>query len=256
MQPNLLTSALLTLALSVAITGTALAISAPDNLGQWAKPTEIGPDKECPGFLVNLGPTGARAILKETSFVVKFVFPKSPADGRLRIDDEITGVNGTPFSKHTFGKFYGMEPGTGYEGPIMDMGKAIEDSEGKDGTLTLSLIRDGKPAQVEIKLDPIGRFSDTFPKHCQKSEKLAARAMDYLLEHPKERCGIVHEKALLGLAMLAQGKTKEAETLAMAWNKAPGEKEWTWYPSYQAIFLAEYFLQTGDKRVLPTTEET
>ncbi len=255
MQPNLLTSALLTLALSVAITGTALAISAPDNLGQWAKPTEIGPDKECPGFLVNLGPTGARAILKETSFVVKFVFPKSPADGRLRIDDEITGVNGTPFSKHTFGKFYGMEPGTGYEGPIMDMGKAIEDSEGKDGTLTLSLIRDGKPAQVEIKLDPIGRFSDTFPKHCQKSEKLAARAMDYLLEHPKERCGIVHEKALLGLAMLAQGKTKEAETLAMAWNKAPGEKEWTWYPSYQAIFLAEYFLQTGDKRVLPTIEE-
>lgn len=255
MQPNLLTSALLTLALSVAITGTALAISAPDNLGQWAKPTEIGPDKECPGFLVNLGPTGARAILKETSFVVKFVFPKSPADGRLRIDDEITGINGTPFSKHTFGKFYGMEPGTGYEGPIMDMGKAIEDSEGKDGTLTLSLIRDGKPAQVEIKLDPIGRFSDTFPKHCQKSEKLAARAMDYLLEHPKERCGIVHEKALLGLAMLAQGKTKEAETLAMAWNKAPGEKEWTWYPSYQAIFLAEYFLQTGDKRVLPTIEE-
>ena len=66
---------------------------------------------------------------------------------------------------------------------------------------------------------------------------------------------IVHEKGLLGLAMLAQGKTKEAEALAMAWNKPPGEKEWTWYPSYQAIFLAEYFLQTGDKRVLPTIEE-
>jgi hypothetical protein len=243
------------LALSLAIPGTALAIADADNLGQWDKPTRIGPDKEVPGFLINLGPTGARAILKDSSFVVKHVFASSPAEGKLRIDDEITAANGKPFSKHTFGKFYGMEPGAGLEGPIMDMGNAIEDSEGKDGTLTLDVIRDGKPDQVVIKLEAIGRFSDTFPKRCPKSEKLAARAMDYLLQRPDERCGIVHEKGLLGLALLAQGKTKEAETLAMAWNKPPGEKEWTWYPSYQAIFLAEYFLQTGDQRVLPTIRE-
>jgi len=68
---HLLTATLLTLATSVLISGTALAISDPDNLGQWDKPAEIGPDKECPGFLVNLGPTGARAILKETSFIVR-----------------------------------------------------------------------------------------------------------------------------------------------------------------------------------------
>jgi hypothetical protein len=255
MQPKLLSATFLTLAVSVAITANARAIADADNLGQWNKPTTIGPDKECPGFLVNLGPTGARAILKEASFVVKYVFPKSPADGLVRIDDEITGVNGKPFSKHTFGKFYGMEPGVGTEGPIMDVGSAIEDSEGRDGTLTLDLIRSGQPAKVEIKLEALGRFSDTYPKNCKKSEKLAARAMDYLLQHPEERCGIVHEKGLLGLAMLAQGKAKEAETLAMAWNQPPGEKEWTWYPSYQAIFLAEYFLQTGDRRVLPTIEE-
>jgi hypothetical protein len=255
MHLRLPSATLLTLALSLAIPGTALAIADADNLGQWDKPTKIGPDKDVPGFLVNLGPTGARAILKESSFVVKHVFAGSPAEGKLRIDDEITAANGKPFSKHTFGKFYGMQPGAGYEGPIMEMGNAIEDSEGKDGTLTLDVLRDGKPAKVEIRLEAIGRFSATFPKRCPKSEKLAARAMDYLLQHPEERCGIVHEKGLLGLAMLAQGKTKEAETLAMAWNKPPGEQEWTWYPSYQAIFLAEYFLQTGDKRVLPTIGE-
>ena len=33
------------------------------------------------------------------------------------------------------------------------------------------------------------------------------------------------------------------------------ERDGSQYPSYQAIFLAEYFLQTGDKRVLPTIEE-
>ncbi|MCF7733499.1 MAG: DUF6288 domain-containing protein [Akkermansiaceae bacterium] len=255
MPSKLLSTTLITLAVSAMITGNARAIADPDNLGQWTKPAEKGPDKECPGFLVNLGPTGARAILKESSFVVKYVFPKSPADGQLRIDDEITGANGKPFGKHTFGKFYGMEPGAGYEGPIMDMGNAIEDSEGRDGTLTLDLIRDGQPAKVDIKLEAIGRFSDTYPKNCPKSEKLAAKAMDYLLLHPEERCGAVHEQGLFGLALLAQGKKKEAETLAMAWNKPPGEKEWTWYPSYQAIFLSEYFLQTGDQRVLPTIEE-
>ena len=250
-----LATTFLALALSLAITGKALAIPDPENLGQWEKPTKIGPDKEVPGFLVNLGPSGARAILKESSFVVKHVFAGSPADGKLRIDDEITAANGKPFSKHTFGKFYGMGPGVGYEGPIMDMGKAIEESEGMDGGLTLDLLRNGKPTTVTIPLEPLGRFSGTFPKNCKKSETLAARAMDYLIARPEERCGIVHEKGLLGLAMLAQGKTKEAETLAMKWNQPPGEKEWTWYPSYQAIFLAEYFLQTGDQRVLPTIEE-
>jgi len=255
MNSKLLNIPLLSFALSVVIASNACAISNADNLGQWEKRTDIGPDKAVPGFLVNLGPTGARAVLKETSFVVKHIFAGSPADGRLRIDDEITSANGRPFSKHTFGKCYSMEPGSGYEGPIMDMGNAIEDSEGKDGGLTLDVIRDGKPAKVDIKLDPIGRFSNTFPKGCKKSQGLAERAMDYLLKHPEERVGGVHERGLYGLALLANGKTDEAEKFAMAWNEPPGETQWTWYPSYQAIFLGEYFLQTGDKRVLPTIEE-
>jgi hypothetical protein len=243
------------LTLSLALPAVVCAIPDADNLGQWNKPTEIGPDKEVPGFLINLGPTGGRAILKESSFVVKHVFSGSPADGKLKIDDEITGANGKPFGKHTFGKFYGMEPGAGYEGPIMDLGNAIEESEGKDGLLALDVLREGQPIKVEIKLEAIGRFSDTFPKKCQKSEKLAARATEYLLNRKDERCDIVHEKGLLGLALLARGKMKESEEFALAWNTPPGENQWTWYPSYQAIFLGEYFLQTGDTRVLPTIEE-
>ncbi len=251
---KLLTATLLTLAVSVGITATARAIADADNLGRWNEPTKKGPDKECPGFLVNLGPTGGRAILKETSFVVKYVFPGSPANGHLQIDDEITGANGKPFSKHTFGKCYGMKDDVGYEGPIMDMGNAIEDSEGKDGTLTLDVIRTGKPTKVDIKLDPVGRFSDTYPKNCRKSEMLAAKATDYLLQHSEDDKGEVHERGLLGLAFLAQGKSKEAEKMAMDWNKLPNEKLWTWYSSYPCIFLSEYYLQTGDKRVLGTIE--
>lgn len=236
----------------ITIAGPATAIVEPDNQGRWIKPTGIGPDKEVPGFLVNLGPTGARAILKENSFVVKHVFPQSPADGNLKIDDEITGIDGKKLAKHTFGKFYGMKYDVGYEGPIMDFGNAIEKSEGSNGHLNLDIIRDGNAMEVTVKLKAIGKFSDTFPYHCAKSKMLAANAIDYVLDHQDEHSGCVHEKGTRALALLAHGKTKEAKKLAHSWNKMPTEKSWTWFPSYQCIFLSEYYLQTGDKRVLDT----
>ena len=44
------------------------AIKDKTNQGRWTKPTVNNvPDKEVPGFLVNLGPTGARAILTDTT---------------------------------------------------------------------------------------------------------------------------------------------------------------------------------------------
>jgi hypothetical protein len=233
----------------------ASSIVEPDNQGRWTKPTEIGPDKEVPGFLVNLGPTGARAVLKESSFVVKHVFSGSPADKQLEIDDEITGANGRAFTKHTFGKFYGMGYEVGYEGPIMDLGNAIEDSEGRDGILKLDVTRDGKPVGVTVRLQAIGRFSDTYPLDCPKSTKLAADATDYILNHTADHSHKVHEEGTVGLTLLARGKMEEAEKLATKWLELPGEKSWTWYPSYRCIFLCEYFLETGDKRVLKTIEE-
>ncbi len=222
------------------------------NIDQWEKPTKKGPDKEVPGFLMNLGPTGARATITENTFVVKHVFDQSPAKGQLQIDDIITGINGKPFNKHTFGKFYGMKAGSGLEGPIMDMGLAIEEAEGKDGKLVIDVTRKEKPIKVTIQLEAIGKFSPTFPFKCKKSEKLANDAMAYLLANPSERSGAVHEKGILALSLLAHNKLKEAEEMAMKWNDMPGEKQWTWYPSYQCIFLCEYYLRTKDKRVLPT----
>ncbi len=240
---------------SLLITLPAMAIVDPENLGQWTKPTKIGSDKEVPGFLVNLGPTGARAILKESSFEIKHVFAESPANGLLQINDEITAVNGRRFTKHTFGKFYGMEYEVGYEGPIMDMGHAIEDSEGGNGLLELNVIRQGEPISIVIQLPIIGRFSTTYPAKCDKSTKLAAAAIRYLLDHENEYSSHVHEETKVGLAFLASGNTREATKLADKWIELPDEKWWTWHPSYRSIFLCEYFLRTGDERVIPTIQE-
>jgi len=238
---------------SLLFAGSARAIVDPDNMGRWTRPINKGPDKDVPGFLVNLGPTGARAILKETSFVVKYVFPKSPAYMRLRLDDEIVGVNDNPLTtKHIFGRQYGMGHKVGYEGPIMDFGNAIEDSEGSDGILKLSVVRSGKKMAVKVRLPAIGRFSKTWPLKCRKSAKLVSSAMRFLLTRTGEFRSPCHKRGTAGLALLSQGKLKEARAMAASWNKAPGSGTWTWPVSYQCIFLCEYYLKTKDKSVLKT----
>ena len=154
------------------------AVGDKDNQGRWAKSGGDAPDKEVPGFLVNLGPTGARAILTEKTFIVKHIFKDSPAFGRLKADDVILGVFGKPFSSHKFGG------GHGYEGPIMDMGLGIEQAEAKDGKLVLNVTRDSKTIEVKIDLEPLGAFSPTFPLQCKKSELLRAKALKYLVDQP------------------------------------------------------------------------
>ena len=229
-----------------------------DNRGRWEEPSRHGPDTEVPGFLINLGPTGARAIMEAKSFTVKYIFANSPAAGKLALDDVITGVNGRPFEvPHTFGHHMTRMkefPTVGYEGPIMDFGNAIEETEGSDGKLTLSVTRAGKPIKVVVPLKAIGKFSNTFPLNCPKSTLLAKQASNYLSGPgyayiQKEKC---HAKGMSALALLAAGKSEQAKQLAHAWNEKPRKGIWVWPVGYQCIFLCEYYLLTKDETVLPT----
>ena len=222
-----------------------------DNQGRWNKPTESdAPDKEVPGFLVNLGPTGARAILTEKTFIVKYIFKGSPAADRLKIDDVILGVFGKPFSSHKFGG--GPH---GYEGPIMDMGLAIEKTEAKDGKLVLNVNRDSKTIEVKIDLEPIGAFSPTFPLLCKKSELLRARALKYLVDHPDSQRTMSHTRCAVALAMLASENPSQqaiGKSIALKWSgETPNSGTWTWHLSYQLITLSEYYLLSRDSSVLP-----
>jgi hypothetical protein len=91
--------ALVLLAAALLVTN-ASALRDPEGQGRWTKPCKNGPDAEVPGFLVKMSPTGARGILKEKSYVVKHIFRKSPADGILKLDDEVCGANGEKFSEY------------------------------------------------------------------------------------------------------------------------------------------------------------
>ena len=236
----------------------ASAIINEKNQDRWAKPTtKDAPDKEVPGFLVNLGPTGARAVLTEKTFIVKYIFADSPAAGLLKVDDVIGGVFGKGFSSHTFG--YGGSKGPhGYKGPIMDMGLGIEKAEAGDGKLILNVTRDSKKIDVTIPLEAIGAFSSTFPIKCKKSELLRGRALKYLADHPDAHDGkgeSSHVRMAVALAFLSSDKPCDqaiGKAMALKWSKEkPADKTWSWHLSHQAITLSEYYLQTRDASVLP-----
>jgi Family of unknown function (DUF6288) len=239
------------LTISLGLVADVSALKDPENQGRWEQPAKDGPDAEVPGFLVNMGPTGARGILKERSYVVKYVFKKSPASDVLEIGDEVYGANGKKFSAHTFGG------GHGIEGPMQDLGLAIEDSEGGDGVLKLMVERGGAKLEVDVQLEALGRFADTFPLDCKKTEILRDRAYKYLIDNPG---GIDSQgRCVATLALLSSDDSKvqrAGKKMALDWNNPYNEGTWSWHLGFQGIALSEYYLLTGDNSVVKTLKST
>ena len=103
----------------------------------WHVTTKAEPDAQAGGWFINLGITGARAKIQLDApkvLEVTYVFEDAPAFRKLKVGDKIVGVNGKTFVEdHKFG--YGPDF-FGYEGPMMDFGSALEESQGRlDGKL-------------------------------------------------------------------------------------------------------------------------
>ena len=239
---------------SVFLGPVSYAVADADNQGRWTKPTENNlPDKEVPGFLVNLGPTGARAVLTEKTFIVRYIFASSPAVGRLMLEDVITGVFATPFSSHRYGGIF--DGVRGYEGPIMDFGNAIEQAERSDGQLVLNVLRGTTAMNITISLDPIGSFSSTFPINCPKSTALRAKALAYFAASADSRnVWQSHARAAVTMALLTSTNVTQqnlGKAMAQKWSlENPDAGTWTWNLSHQLITLCEYYRLTTDAAVL------
>lgn len=210
------------------------------------------------GHWYNLGPTGARGAIYEedpTVFVIKYVFPGSPADTVLQLRDQVVGANGKKFK----------EPenfGAGLVGPERELGAAIEESEGDPklkGILTFMVIRDGKSLDVPVKLRTLGYFSKNFPFDCKKSEILIKDACEFLVKEglPSGLGGnyFYNTHAICNLALMAQGATyksklKDAYERQVASHAVIGGM-WSWVAAIRTIELAEWFLITKDRSLIP-----
>ena len=227
-------------------------------------------------WLLNLGPTGIRARIypdKPKHLVVKYVFQdkQSPAKGLVEIEDVIVGANGKRFStEHRFGR--NLPGGGGWDGPMMELAGHIEDSQGKDGVLTLTVWPQGQSSsekEVKVQLRAVGRFADTFPYDCKRSDQMLEELCDFLVEDYKNDTwknansfhGGPHCKTHAMLALMASGNSKYDRLIkdymssyfGKTYDPAGGGFQmWNW--GYDGIIMGEYYLLTKDRKLLPAME--
>lgn len=216
------------------------------------------------GHWFNCGPTGIRAkidIYRPTEFEVKYVYKGSPADKKVLVGDRIIGANGKEWQEKDpvylrLPENKGKGERVGYYGPRLQLGLAIEESEGEGafcGKLSLIVMRSGKRMTIDVPIKPIGRFSPTFPYNCKKSDTIINEACEYLVNNSWS--GQFDNKMNCTLALLAQGDKYKDYTKDLIEKQAefkPGDMgAWTWVQAMDGITTAELYLATKDKRLLP-----
>lgn len=241
----------------------------------WGKTTKVQPDAQTGGWYINLGITGIRAVINQDTpkeFEVAYVFDGTPASGKLNKGDHIVGVNGVAFSApHKFG--YGLDF-FGYEGPVMELGVALESSQvTQGGKLKLAVRRkaaEGEKAEVQIIELSLGKkygaFSKTYPYDCPKTKLILKEGYAYLLTKQKEDGswhGRPHINAFAALALMGSSHKEHLEAAGKAARYCAkvtndqisyGGLDCWKYGLYGAV-LGEYYLMTRETWVLNELEE-
>lgn len=140
--------------------------------------------------------------------------------------------------------------------------KAFERSS-KRGNVTLQVLRDGKLKQLTIRLKfPFNIADPKLLTDEEKTQLLNQQLLGHIVNHQKPngswRDNTIHT-SLGGLALLATRDPQHAKRIKSAANwilakHAVPDQGFYWFPSFAGIFLSEYYLATGDERVLPTME--
>ncbi len=204
------------------------------------------------GRQINMGPTGARGWVDGSRIGVTFVAKASPAFGVLRVNDMVIGAGGKNFQAGS--------------DPRVALGKAVIEAETKagGGKLALRIVRDGEQLDVVVKIVVMGSYSATWPYDCAKSRKILDRACEHLAraQHPNGQIPseLGMATAWCGLLFLASDNPKYQDNARRAaywiadrtWEKSGLN---CWPTGYSGLLLAEYYLATGDKSVLPTLQK-
>jgi len=214
----------------------------------------------------NLGPTGARGWVyghtnntrEAREIMIKSVEPGSPAEGILRPYDFIVGV-----ALPVDGAEGRPEPKPFDSDARLALAKAVTFAESKraGGRLKLLRSRDGEVEPVTITIPVMGDYAPSAPFDCPKTELIVKNAAEFLGERtPAQGFGGM-TGALNAMFLYATGDDRYLDHVRrsacrMSINHKvndAGHETWRW--GYCNTFLCEYYLATGDGRVLPTIEE-
>ena len=202
-----------------------------------------------------LGITGAymaNDYFGRQDFLIVRVQPGTPAHERLKERDIILGANGRLI--------------TDPEDPRPEMGYALAASQSPEfgGILTLHVVRDGKPINVKLDLGNTTPYSDTWPYNCEKTKQIRAAALRVVMEKgpTPEKLFNMHsgggfwtplflmasgdDAAMERVEQYIRATTKPASEYP---SKVQGGR--SWLAGYELVNVAEYYLLTSDRTVLP-----
>lgn len=169
----------------------------------------------------------------------------SPADGLLQVDDVILGADGTGAA--TVPLFQGSSIW-----PMVPIAEAITEAEARDPALLKLLVwSKGTTKTVAIKLESLGRYSETAPYNCPKSKNILRKGIKALYEENK-----FDESGLGVLCLLAADDPTNPDN-----DKYQAKaKEWVhklevggapWYSGPKLMALSEYYMKTKDETIFP-----
>ncbi len=210
------------------------------------RPDETAPITEIERF----GPVGLRIELHQPAFVMKIgnVEAGSPADqtGELRAGQIIETINGEPLRDID---------------PRIQLGNVITEAEARDGVITLA-VRDDEDSMtrnVVVRIPTLGRYSDTWPLDCAKSDRIVRGLADWAAAQGPR---INWASGLRMLFLLSTGEDQDLRVVRewiaqLAEQHAENDVISTvnWNIGYGAIPLAEYYIRTGDETALPLIQK-
>ncbi len=229
--------------------------------------TDVGPyetpSRHASGVITyNLGPTGARGWVRDykggtlfwgeigREILITRVEPGSPADGSLQVFDVLVGADGETFKPDA----------------RQCLGRAIARAQRADGRLRLQRWRNGSISEVTLHLPRLVGDAQDAPMVADHSEALRMQFLEFLARsmHPDGFKMHASYASLNALFLLANGRPEHLDHVRrhirgivddMGDADDDGVGPWNWVKGPNTTLLAEYFLATGDRSVLPALEQ-
>lgn len=140
----------------------------------------------------------------------------------------------------------GLEGGGGAGG--LDDWKKSPDKESQPNAEPTVL---DKEMTVTIKLDYLGRYSDTAPYNCEKSRNILKKGIDALLKEEKGDKAGFSILCLLAAAHPDDPRHDAMMAKAKQWAHALEDGGNPWYVGPKLMALSEYYMKSKDETILP-----
>lgn len=187
-----------------------------------------------PWLVRNLGPVGIGILLTRPGMTMQInnVEPGSPAEatGKLQKGQIIESINGKILQDID---------------PRITLGNIVTEAEATDGKVTLNIKDLGA---VTVQIPVMGRYSDSWPLNCAKSDKIVRNFADLLAKQEKATWGSV-------IFLLSTGEEKDLDVVRKWMKGIESIGAMNWEKGYKGPGLCEYYLRTGDQSVLPVIKK-